>query len=148
LLAGLTEPSMNARERGYWLWVGLGGMVMFVADVVALYWMGMWLGMAAKNPKHAFGAAIAPILTLPGIAVALVMTAISLLPYELRRGFHLETLPFWLWFGFSLAADFFFGQYARHKLLTEFREVATQRYQPKPSWWQRLTGKGEGREFS
>jgi len=148
LLAGLNDSSLNSRERTYWLAAGVGGLIVFGADIVALYWMGMWLGLAAKNPKHAFGAAIAPILTLPWIGMALVMTALSLLPIEARRGLLTDTLPLWLWFGFSLAADFGFGLYARSKLLTEFREVATQRYQPKPSWWQRLTGKGAGREFS
>ncbi len=141
LLAGLNEHQMSSQERPYWIWVGLAGMVMFVADAIALYWMGMWLGLAVKNPKHAFGAAVAPILTLPWVGVALVMTVISLLPYEMRREFRGDYWVWGLWFGLSMIADFGFGFYARNKLLTEFREVASQRFQPKATWWQRLTGK-------
>ena len=148
LLAGLNHQQLGAEQRAYWVWTGLAGMIMFIADAAALYWMGMWLGLSVKNPKHAFGAAIAPILTLPWIGVALVMTVVSLLPHEVRNSSRFDALPIWLWFGFSMVADIVFGMFARHKLLTEFREVATQRFQIKASWWQRLTGKAERREFS
>jgi hypothetical protein len=49
--------------------------------------------------------------------------------------------PFVMWFGFGVLADVGFGLWARHRLLTEFRVMAAQRYQPKPSWWRRLLGK-------
>lgn len=147
--SGGNHPQMSgSEERAAWFWVGLGGMVMFVADAIALFWMGLWLGLSAKNPRHAFGTAIAPIMALPWLAVAAVMTLINLLPHELSRQFRNEWLVFGLWFGFSMVADLAFGLYARRKLLTEFREVAAQRFQMKPSWWQRLTGRGEGREFT
>jgi ABC-type transport system involved in cytochrome c biogenesis permease component len=146
--AGLADSGMNGEERVTWFWLGLAGVIVFVADTIALSWLGMWLGLAAKNPRHAFGAAIAPILALPWLGVAVVMTLITLLPYELRQKLRWESLPAWLWFGFSLMIDLGYGLYARHKLLAEFRLVAAQRFQPKPTWWQRLTGKSETREFS
>ncbi len=148
LVAGLNQSQLSLPERPYWLWVGLAGMVMFVADAIALYWMGLWLALAVKNPRHAFGAALAPILTLPWVAVALVMTGISLLPYEMRRDLRGDYWVWGMWFGFSLLADFGFGYYARKKLLTEFREVAAQRFQTKRTWWQRLTGKSAGPQFT
>ena len=46
-----------------------------------------------------------------------------------------------LWFGLGLAADLGFGAWARHKLLTEFRLAATQRYEPLPGFWKRLLGR-------
>lgn len=147
-LVGANHSHMSGNERPYWLWVGFGGMVMFFADSIALTWMGMWLGLSAKNPRHAFGAAIAPILTLPWLGIAIVATVINLLPFEMRRGFRGEYWVWGMWFGFSMVVDFCFGFYARHKLLTEFREVAAQRFQVKPTWWQRLTGRGTGREFT
>jgi hypothetical protein len=142
LIAGWRDRSMSEMARGYWLWIGLGGMVMFATDLVALYWLGMWSGLSSKNPRNAFGGAIVPILTLPWVATALVMTTIGLLPHSVRRDVYFESLPFWLWFGFSLLADLGFGFYARHRLLTEFRHLAAQRFQPKPSLWRRLTGRG------
>jgi ABC-type transport system involved in cytochrome c biogenesis permease component len=142
LVAGYNHWHMGGNERTYWLCVGLAGMVMFVADAVALYWVGMWFGLSSKNPRHAFGAAITPILALPWIGVALVMSVIGLLPYEVRREFRGDYWVWVLWFGFSMVADFCFGYVARRTLLTEFRELATQRFQPKPGWWQRFFGKG------
>jgi hypothetical protein len=124
----------------------LAGMFMFVADVTTLYWLGMWTGLAVRNPKHAFGAAIVPVLALPWIGLGLAMTIIELLPYELQRPFRWEGLPLLLWFAFGLAVDLIFGLFARRNLLLHFRVMAAQRYQPRPSWWQRWFGKGDVRE--
>jgi hypothetical protein len=141
LIAGLRAVGMDSMERRYWLWTGLGGIVMFGADCVALYWMGMWYGLASKNPRNAFGAAIAPVLTLPWVATGIVMTVVGLMPFELRRSFYFGALPLCLWFSFSMLADLCFSFYARYRLTSEFRTLAAQRFQPKPSLWQRLTGR-------
>jgi hypothetical protein len=119
----------------------LAAMVMFVADVVALYWLGMWTGLAVRNPRHAFGAAIVPVLALPWIGMGVVMTIIELLPYEMRRPFRWDGFPLLLWFVFGLGVDLLFGFFARRNLLLNFRIIAAQRYQPKPSWWRRWFGK-------
>ncbi|MGC3960752.1 MAG: ABC transporter permease [Verrucomicrobiota bacterium] len=139
---GLGHAEMGSDASAYWLLTGIGGLIMFGTDVIALYWMGMWLGLSSKNPRKAFGGAIAPILTLPWIATGLTLTVGSLLPRELQRILFFDSLPLWLWFGYSMAADLLFSLYARQQLLTQFRRLAAQRYQPKPSWWQRLFGKG------
>ncbi len=141
--AGLNHSELGSEGKTYWLLVGIAGFIMFVTDTIALYWMGMWRGLSSKNPRKAFGGAIAPILTLPWIATALTMTFVGLMPNELRRAIYFDSLPLWLWFGYSMAADLLFSLYARQQLLSQFRVLAAQRYQPKASWWQRLTGRGE-----
>lgn len=143
LVAGLRHPQMSSTEGKYWLLAGSGGLIMFVTDTIALYWMGMWHGLSNKNPRRAFGGAIAPILTLPWVAWALTMTVIGLMPNELRRAIYFDSLPLWLWFGYSMVVDLGFSHYARQQLLTRFRALAAQRYQLQPSWWQRLMGRGE-----
>ena len=114
---------------------------MIGADVVALYWLGLWTGLAVRNSKHAFGAAIVPVLVLPWLAMAVMVVVVNLLPREWRQMLDWNGWPMLLWFGFGMAADVGFGFWARHKLLTEFRVLAAQRYLPQPSWWQRLFGK-------
>jgi len=147
LLAGLASSDLNSLgQRSFWLWMWLAGIVMFFADVAALYWLGMWTGLAVRNPKHAFGAAIVPVLALPWVGLGLVMTIIELLPYEMRQPFRWEGWPLLLWFGFGIIVDLLFGVVARGNLLRNFRIIAAQRYQPKPSWWQRWFGKGSVRE--
>lgn len=142
LIAGLRHPEMQAEGQLYWLLTGIGGIIIFCADIAALYWMGMWVGLSSKNPRHAYGSAIAPILTLPWVLTGLTMTMIGLMPHELRRIIYFDSLPLWLWFGYSLLADVLFSLYARNRLLTQFRILAAQRFQPKPSWWQRILGRG------
>lgn len=139
LLAGAYSHVTGANERPYWFGVGIGGMVMFVADAVALYWVGMWFGLSVKNPKHAFGAAILPILVVPWIGVAGVMTLFGILvPPQHMHNFRPENWVWGMWFGFSMVLDIGFGLMARHALLRRFRELATQRFQIKPSLWRRL----------
>jgi len=141
IFAGGNSSEFSGGDRPYWYWTWAAGLVMFGADVVALYWLGMWTGLAVKNSKHAFGAAIVPVLALPWIAIAVMATVVNLLPRELRQMFDWDGWPFLMWFGFGILADVGFGLWARHKLLNEFRFIAAQRYQPKPSWWRRLLGK-------
>ena len=141
-LACLAHVDLGAKEREYALVIGLLAVVIYVADVVALYWMGMWHGLSMKNPKHAFGSMIVPILILPWIAMGLTATVITLLPRQLQMLFE-DTGMMWpliFWVGFSLLADVGFGLWARNRFLTKFREVATQRFQPPRSWWQKLFG--------
>lgn len=140
LLAGAAHHDMGGQDRRYWIWTGVAGSIVFLADIAALFWMGMWHGLSAKNPKHAFGLAIGPILVLPWGGVAIVMTVIEFLPREIRQSFRYGGMPLALWFVFSLTADVLFGVWARHKLLTQFRELAAERFQVKPSWWKRLLG--------
>lgn len=139
--AGENSSEFNNGERTYWYWTWAAGLLMLGADVVALYWLGLWTGLAVKNSRHAFGAAIVPVLGLPWIAIALLATLINFLPQETQRMFNWEGWPLLMWFGFGILTDVGFGGWARHKLLTEFRVIAAQRYQPKPSWWRRWFGK-------
>lgn len=141
MFAGANSADLNGGSRPYWYWTWAAGLVMFGADVVALYWLGLWTGLAVKNAKHAFGAAVVPVLALPWIAIGVVVTVMNLLPREFQRMSRWDGWPLVMWFGFGILADVGFGFWARHKLLTEFRVMAAQRYQPKPSWWRQLLGR-------
>lgn len=129
-----TDTGGNSSEWGS-LWIA--GMTMFVADLIALYWVGMWLGLSARNPKRAFSGAIMRVLVLPWVAYGAFLMFVALAPRGTGMGWG-EFLG--TWFVLGLAADMGFGLHARHKLLTEFRLVATQRYQPQASFWKRLFG--------
>lgn len=105
---------------GFWL----GGMFLLVADILAFYWVGMWLALKAKNPIAAVIGNILRVMILPTIVYGLVC---------LVRALWSHTEPTWKffvgwWIGPGLAADLYFGLTARHKLLTRFRVAATQRF--------------------
>jgi ABC-type transport system involved in multi-copper enzyme maturation permease subunit len=125
-------------EHGLWTLLWLGGMLMLVADSIALYWVGMWQGLTARSPNRAATASLARILLFPwaGIAVALLLVAIASMAgqYEPTSGkFFLG-----LWLALGLAADFGFGAWASFKLRTEFRQAAAQKYDPHRGFWKRF----------
>ncbi len=140
LLAGARHQDVNANERTFWIATGLLAGIVFCADILALFWIGMWQGLSAKNPKHTFGATFVPIVVVPWVVFGLAVTAFALLPRELQPNFNDATPGIALWFVLCLIADFGFGFWARHQLLTKFRVAAAQRFQPRSSWWRKLFG--------
>jgi ABC-type transport system involved in multi-copper enzyme maturation permease subunit len=139
-LWGASHHDMSSNERPMWLWAGFLAFIVFFADIAALFWMGMWHGLAVKNTKHAFGSAAVPILVLPWVGLAGVVTASEFLPREFRHTIQNDTVPMILWFVFSLATDLIFGIWARSRLLGNFRDLAAQRFQIRTPWWQRFFG--------
>ncbi len=117
-------------------------LAILLADLVTLGWVGMWLGLTARNLNRAILGTIGRVLVLPSGATLAVLFVLDLLWRSLGRG-SFEP-PFgrfseYLGFGIGLVSDFLFGVcWARRHLLTRFRAAATQRYQsPKFGW---LTG--------
>jgi hypothetical protein len=139
MLAGRREFIDSDGMRSFYFLFWIGGMLMLVADLIALYWVGMWQALTAKNPNRAASASVAQILILPGIAWAGIILLVFLTTF---RGAETPSEKFYLllWFGLGLAADIAFGLWARQRLLAEFRFVAVQRYTPQPGFWKRLLG--------
>ena len=112
-----------------------------VADLAALYWVGLWANLTAKNPARATANHVLLVLIVPWVVFGLVTLTASVLSPDLGDRY----LPMFflaLWFGLGLAADFGFGAWARHKLLTEFRLAATRRYETPPGFWRRMLDLG------
>jgi ABC-type transport system involved in multi-copper enzyme maturation permease subunit len=124
-------------ERVFWFALWTAGMLMLVADLVALYWVGMWQGLTAKNPLRAAGGGLFRVLALPWIGYGFVLLLIILRDLQ---GSSSQTAPGWkfflgLWFGLGLGVDIAFGAWARQKLLTEFRLAAQERYGSRRDAW-------------
>lgn len=136
LWAILQEPN-DETERSFWRMFWIGGMIMLVMDLVALYWVGMWQAVTAKNPNRAASGGVARILILPPVLWALIILVAML---NSMNGGDTPSGKFFigLWFGLSIAIDLLFSFRARRKLLTEFRLAAAQRYTPRPDFWRRL----------
>ncbi len=139
MLAVLSDAQGDDRALWFALWTG--GMLMLVADLVALYWLCQWLALTARNPARAAGSSLAAILFFPWGAFALVLLLLVLLSMNGPPGVN----PGWqffvgMWFGLGVAADVAFGTWARRKLRTKFRRIAEQRYAPAPGLWKRFLG--------
>jgi hypothetical protein len=140
--ATLREPDTEDM-RSFVRLLCIGGMVLIVADLVALYWVGMWQALTAKNPNRTASASVARILILPPLSWAMVVLIAVL--SSVRGGQNYESWPHMLlglWFGLGIVADIGFSVAARRRLLAEFRLAAAQRYTPRAGFLKRLfTGK-------
>lgn len=124
---------MSSRHETSWVWTWIAGMVVFLVDVVALSWLGMWRGLNSRRPNRAAAAALVRILFLPWMVFFLFMTVTVLLDsFGRRSGLWESNAPVFIWFAISLAFAALFGVPARRKLLTQFRNVATQRFETRP----------------
>jgi ABC-type transport system involved in cytochrome c biogenesis permease component len=124
-----------------WVALCLAGMGMLVADAVTLHYVGAWAGLTSKHVSRATSSVICRVLVLPWlvfyVGCALYSTAVTFSPGRLvlfNPSFKGLAL---IWFILGLVNDLAFGLWARHNLLTRFREVAAQRY----------TGRSETRGF-
>jgi ABC-type transport system involved in multi-copper enzyme maturation permease subunit len=121
------------RQNEGWIAMWAVGMIVFVADLFTLSWLGMWRGLNSRRPNRAAAAALLRIQLLPWILIAVFLTLVAL---SRSRAFDHH---FWesnglqlLYLMVSLGVNAIFGLPARNRLLTEFREVATQRFESKP----------------
>ncbi len=128
-----------ADERAIWYAMWLGGMVMLGVDMAALFWVGSWQALIAKSPNRAPSATLARIIVLPGVGWAMVCLVRALTSVRGDQGPTWKFFAGW-YFGLGLLADFGFANYARQKLLTEFRLAAAQRYVPREGFWKWVRG--------
>lgn len=105
------------------------GMAVFVADIVALSWVGMWRGLNSRRPNRAAVAAMVRVLLLPWIIYFILMTLGAFTDaFGFRMGRWEAEAFFILWGVISLAVSAYFAVPARRRLLAEFRQVATTRF--------------------
>ncbi|HWX18650.1 MAG TPA: ABC transporter permease subunit [Candidatus Binatia bacterium] len=148
MLAGLSQELGTEADRTLWVLFWLALMGMLVADLAALYWVGMWQGLTAKTQNHASGVSLTRVLLIPWVVIGLVVMWVALTSLspgtrqEPGEGFFLG-----LWFFVGIAVDIAFGATARHKLLKDFRRAAEQRYAKPVGFWARLLGTSGGREW-
>jgi len=124
------------RSDKEWVMICVAGISMFIADLIALAWVGMWMGLTSRNINRAVSAAVVRILVLPWLLYGMLMTLMELKDF-LRHlpatswWRHYFPIVAWMLIGFFLNAVFAFD--ARRKLLRQFRNVATQRFEARPA---------------
>ncbi len=137
IIGTVSDISEGEHARAAWITLGGGAMVMLIADLVAIFWVGTWQAMVARNPSRVANATLLRILLVPSLAWALfyLLMTMAIFFHEYDLGWE---VPMGLWFGLGIAADIGFGALARHKLLTQFRLAAEQRYTPRAGFWKRV----------
>ena len=119
---------LHGRHQGGAVLPWVAGMSVLLVDLITLSWLGMWRGLNSRRPNRAAIAALAQVLVLPWVLYVAVITlgglAGSLIVSRIFNG----TTAIYLWLAISLGTDALFGLRAWHRLLTRFRERATQRF--------------------
>ena len=106
----------------------LVGLIMFVADIVTLGWVGMWLGLAAKQSTGAIGGAIARILLLPW---AIWLGGVILVAFSSRGAPPFGPKSFvGSWFVIGIVNNLVYLIWARSNLHRRFRDVVTRQFDP------------------
>jgi ABC-type Na+ efflux pump permease subunit len=129
----LGAPELGINQNGWALfWCAV--MAMFVADLVALYWVATWQGLIARNPARASSASLALVIGVPWGVIALVMLASVLWSSAGRSSGDPAMFFLGLWFSTGLLGDIIFGVQARNNLLRYFRVAAQPRYGRGTRW--------------
>jgi ABC-type Na+ efflux pump permease subunit len=141
-MLAVVREAVPDEERLFWFALWIAGMLMLVADLATLYWVGMWQGLTARNPVRAAGGSLVRVLVVPWIGYGLVLLVVVLSEMGQRS---YQSNPTWkfflgLWFGIGIGLDFAFGAWARQKLLTEFRLAAQQQYDTRSDFWRSWFG--------
>jgi len=108
------------------MWIA--GMVVFLADIVTLAWLGMWRGLNSRHPNRAAAAALVRVLMLPWMVYLFLLSWIGT-SGGFSGGRGTGPVLIVLWAVISLVFNAVFGLPARRRLQEEFRQVATQRFE-------------------
>ncbi|HWY75533.1 MAG TPA: hypothetical protein VN281_07945, partial [Verrucomicrobiae bacterium] len=124
LAASMQRETFMANPMNPTLWVA--ALVMLVADVIALCWVAMWMGLTVKNPNRITSLAVFRVVVAPCVVYAAVMAVASGIN---AAGRYSLPPPGWkilagLWFALGILADVVFGLAAWRQLTTRFRELA------------------------
>src|SRR5438876_1873609 len=108
------------------------GAVNFVADLLAVAWFGMWMGLTTKKTPMAVVKTFVFVIVLPWLALMFLQGFLMgfLWPFALGRG---GVFYGWFWLlgpavtvAVDLGKDIFFIRWSRRKLLTGFRDTVTR----------------------
>ncbi len=123
LTATLQRESFQSDPMNPTLW--LAGLVLLVADVAALCWVGIWVALTANNPNRITSLTVLRVVVAPCIVYAAVLAVVSGIN---AAGHYSLPPPGWkilvgLWFGLGVLTDAAFGLIAWRRVLTKFREL-------------------------
>jgi hypothetical protein len=124
------------------------GVVMVAANLVAISWFGMWMGMTSKTNNLATLKTLVFVQVVPGMAISFasaLVVPLMIMPLVLKGGLSPSSANAWAksfvtgWFplvtlclstSFSLGKDLAFFIWARRMLYARFRHEATQSLSP------------------
>jgi hypothetical protein len=102
-------------------------MIVFVADLYTLAWVGLWLSLNARRGSHAVAGTVGRVLVLPWAVLILGFSLLALFPWVTFEPGELGVLT--IAFAVCLLNNAIFYSWAKVNLREQFRLTATQRFQ-------------------
>jgi hypothetical protein len=103
-----------------------GQILTLATDVLALSWVGMWVGLTARNPNRATGTTVFRVLVAPTIVWIVFWIVLGALEQIIGNHADASWEIVGSWFIFGLAADALLGWTAWRRLHFDFRAAASQ----------------------
>ncbi len=130
LWAGLRTGSDSATQTEA-IVLFAAGIILVVADMVTLKWVGMWLALTSPNPNRALIATLSRVLCLPWILFGLLYFTVRFVNEVVMQRPPDQSRIFWIgcWFAIGLGMDLLYGGWARRNVLRDFRNVSAQRFE-------------------
>jgi ABC-type transport system involved in cytochrome c biogenesis permease component len=119
------------RQNEEWVLMCVVGMIILIADLIALAWVGMWMGLRSRHANRAAAAAVARVMVLPWVLWGGIMTLLAISSMRFGARWMNEEFVMVFWAVVSLAVAAGFALWSRARLLNDFRVVATQRHDQK-----------------
>jgi ABC-type transport system involved in multi-copper enzyme maturation permease subunit len=121
---------LTTKDDQSWVMIWAAGIVSFVADMIVLAPVALWLGVVSRSTGRAAAAAIVRVMVLPWMIFAGLM--VGIVAATRFSGPNLdEKTTLGIWLGISLVIDAIFGFWAWNKLGGTLREAATQQFAAK-----------------
>lgn len=146
MVAGFRQV-YDPADQAFWLAWWIANLICLFADLIALFWVGMWMGLASRNPKRAYSDAVGRVLALPWAVFLVFLFYLFLISVRGPNNLTWQS-GLGVYFALGIAADIGYGAWARANLYSQFREVATRRFQRPVSLWRRVFGGASERPSS
>ena len=121
-----------------------GHMVILVADVWTIAWLGSWMAVSARNAARAVGGTLGPLVVLPWVVFIALASSFNALDLGSRWSLdadEIRILAQWVWLAVALTTDLFYLVYACGRLHKDFRATAARRSAPRaPGLFERFLG--------
>lgn len=135
-LCAINEVSIDLgdseMEAAYLVFFGLS--VLFVTDLIAAVWTGLWMSCVIRTPTTGGGMAMLRLMLLPWL---FFFATVSIMSYFGIRNFFQEFRNvFILWFSFCFLNNLFWMQRSKRKFYEEVRTAASERFlEESVGWW-------------
>lgn len=130
-------------ETPAWV-VYFGMLILFVCDLVAAFWTGLWTGCVARNVQTAAGQAVLRLLAMPWLIFMLGMMCVGVLRLRFARNMEFTEL-FGAWWTLCMLNNVAWIFRSRRNFYERLRLAAAERFQPAParSGWRRFFRRSE-----